>query len=64
MEINSLTAGLLDSTCYGSFDFTTTIVVIMVSCALGIGWAIFNFIQVRSINVINTSSETSRQLVN
>lgn len=42
----------------------------MVSCALGIAWAIFNFIQVKSIDVINNSgeinksSESSRQLVN
>ncbi len=57
-------AGLNDASCYGSFDFTTTIVVIIVSCVLGIAWAIFNFLQVKSINVINNNSESSRQLVN
>lgn len=65
MEINTgLMAGPTDATCYGTFDFTTTIVVIIVSCVLGIAWAIFNFLQVKSINVINNSGESSRQLVN
>jgi hypothetical protein len=39
-------------------------VVIIVSCVLGIVWAIFNFLQVRSIDVINSGGESSRQLVN
>lgn len=65
MSINTFVgAGSLDSSCYGTFDFTTTIIVIIVSCVLGIAWALFNFLQVKSINVINNTSESSRQLVN
>jgi uncharacterized protein HemX len=65
MSINTiLAAGPTDAVCYGSFDFTTTIVVIVVSCVLGIAWAIFNFLQVKAINVINNDGEASRQLVN
>jgi hypothetical protein len=38
--------------------------VIIVSCVLGICWAAFNFIQVRSINVVANTSSSSSKLVN
>jgi hypothetical protein len=53
-----------DAACLGSFDLSTTIVVIIVSCVLGICWAAFNFIQVRSINVVANTSSSSTKLVN
>ena len=37
--------------CWGAFDYTATIIVIIISCVLGIAWAVFNFIQVRKVNV-------------
>lgn len=37
--------------CYGSFDYSTTIIVIILSCVLGIVWAGINFFLVRSIRV-------------
>jgi uncharacterized protein HemX len=56
--------GALDSpNCYGSFDFTTSIVVIIIACVLGIGWAIFNFMQVRKIDVAGDGSSSTEQLV-
>jgi hypothetical protein len=45
MEINTLLgATASDAACSGKFDLTTTIIVIVVSCVLGIAWAIFNFL--------------------
>jgi hypothetical protein len=65
MEINNgVLAGTTDASCYGSFDFPTTIAVIIVACGLGIAWAIFNFLQVKAIDVMGGGSGTSRQLVN
>jgi uncharacterized protein HemX len=49
--------------CWGAFDYTTTIILIILSCALGIGWAVFNFIQVRKINVAEGSSSSRDNLV-
>ena len=40
-----------DDSCYGALSFSSTIVIIIISCLLGIAWAIFNFLQVRKINV-------------
>ena len=45
--------------CYGSFDFTTSIIIIIVCCLLGIVWAIFNFIKVRQINVASAEATSS-----
>ena len=39
------------SACYGALTFSSTVVIIIISCVLGIAWAIFNFLQVRKINV-------------
>jgi hypothetical protein len=41
--------------CYGSFDYSTSIIVIILSCVLGMVWAAINFIQVRSIKVDESS---------
>lgn len=41
--------------CYGSFSYSTSIIVIILSCVLGIVWAAINFIQVRSIKVDESS---------
>ena len=48
---NLLTPDPLDDNCRGALTFTSTVVIVIVSCVLGIVWAIFNFIQVRKINV-------------
>jgi hypothetical protein len=37
--------------CYGSLGYSASIVVIILSCGLGIVWAAINFIQVRAIKV-------------
>ena len=39
------------SDCWGAFDYTTHIVVIIISCILGIAWALFNFILVKKVKV-------------
>ena len=49
--------------CLGSFDYTTSIIIIIVSCVLGLGWAAFNFFQVRAINVREAGGSSSGQLV-
>ena len=41
------------SDCWGAFDYTTHIVVIIISCILGIAWALFNFILVKKVKVSN-----------
>jgi len=51
------------SDCYGKFDYTTSIVVIFISCVLGIIWAVINFIQVRSIKVDEATTESKTALV-
>ena len=51
------------SDCYGSFSFSASIAVIIVSCVLGIVWAAINFIQVRSIKVDEASTESKSALV-
>lgn len=62
MEYVGVTA--TDSTdCYGSFDFPTSIIIIIISCVLGLVWAVFNFIEVRKINVEDSGSSSSGQLV-
>lgn len=53
-----------DATCYGLFDYSTTITIIIVACALGIAWAIINFLQVKSIDVINHNTGSDRTLIN
>ena len=42
--------------CYGSFSYSASIIVIIISCVLGIIWAAINFILVRSIKVDESSS--------
>ena len=49
--------------CWGAFDYTTTIIIIILSCVLGIVWAVFNFIQVRKVDVADSSSGSSSRLV-
>jgi hypothetical protein len=49
--------------CYGSFSYSTSIIVIILSCVLGIVWAAINFIQVRSINVNEKGGESRTALV-
>lgn len=51
------------SDCWGAFDYTTTIIIIILSCVLGIVWAVFNFIQVRKVDVASSSSGSSSRLV-
>ena len=52
MEINKLiSAAVEQEECYGSFDLTTSIIVIIVCCVLGLAWAGINFMQVRGIKV-------------
>jgi hypothetical protein len=65
MDINKyLGATPSDSQCLGIFDYTTTIVVIIVSCALGIAWAIFNYTLVKKINVSDESHTYHGKLIN
>ena len=53
-----------DSTeCYGAFDFTTNTVIILVSCVLGIAWAVFNFIQVKKVDVLGNNGTSRDELV-
>lgn len=52
-----------DPECLGSFDYTTSIIVIIIACVLGLGWAAFNFIQVRGIDVGGESATSTGQLV-
>ena len=52
-----------DPECLGSFNYTTSIVVIIISCVLGLVWAAFNFIQVRGIDVKGEGSSSTGQLV-
>ena len=53
-----------DSTeCYGAFDFTTSVAIILVSCVLGIAWAVFNFIQVKKVDVLGNSGTSRDELV-
>lgn len=49
--------------CWGAFDYTTTIVIIILSCVLGIVWAVFNFIQVRKVQVDQTGEGSRNNLV-
>ena len=49
--------------CMGSFDYTTSIIIIIISCVLGLGWAAFNFFQVRAINVRDSGASSEGQLV-
>ena len=52
MDINKyLGATASDSQCLGIFDFSTSIIVIIVSCVLGIAWAIVNYVLVKKIDV-------------
>lgn len=51
------------SECYGSFSYSASIAVIIISCVLGIIWAAINFIQVRSIKVDDEGSESKAALV-
>ena len=49
--------------CTGAFDYTATVIIIIISCVLGIGWAVFNFVQVRKIDVANPGDTSRDQLV-
>ena len=49
--------------CYGAFDYTTHIVVIIISCVLGILWAAFNFMQVRKVDVASSEGGSRSSLV-
>jgi uncharacterized protein HemX len=51
------------SDCWGAFDYTTTIVVIILSCVLGIVWAVYNFILVRKVQVDQTGGASRDNLV-
>lgn len=51
------------SDCWGTFDFSTSIIVIIISCVLGIAWAAFNFLLVRKINVMEGDSSSRSNLV-
>lgn len=63
-QLNFADAILSDSTeCYGVFNYSATIVVIIISCVLGIAWAIINFILVKKIDVMGTSPSSSSNLV-
>ena len=65
MSINTIiSATPTDAVCYGTFDFATSIAVIIVCCVLGIAWAIFNYILVKKIDVRDKSSDSSKQLIN
>ena len=52
------------SDCHGSLTFGSSVVIIMISCALGIAWAIFNFLQVKKIDVEAPEGSSSQSLVN
>lgn len=49
--------------CYGSFNYGASIAVIIVSCVLGLAWAVVNFLQVKKINVENSGDSSTGQLV-
>lgn len=49
--------------CYGSFDYSTSIIIIILSCVLGIVWAAINFIQVRAIKVDDKGGDSQSALV-
>lgn len=51
------------SDCWGAFDYTTHIVVIIISCVLGIGWAVLNFMQVRKVDVSSSEGGSRSSLV-
>jgi uncharacterized protein HemX len=51
------------SDCLGSLDYSASIAVIIVSCVLGLAWAVVNFIQVRKINVEGSGDTSTGQLV-
>ena len=40
-----------DSTCEAPLDFGTVTIIVIISCALGLIWAAYNFFLVRKINV-------------
>lgn len=65
--MNGMTfAGVAASTssdCYGSFDYSASIAVIITSCVLGLAWAIVNFLQVKKINVEGSGDTSTGQLV-
>ena len=64
VDITLPTAGFADSAeCYGTFGYSTTIIVIILSCVLGIVWAAINFIQVRAIDVNEKGGESRTALV-
>jgi hypothetical protein len=52
MDINSIVSAARNSPeCTGSLDMGSTVLVVVLCCVLGIAWAIFNFIQVKKIDV-------------
>lgn len=51
------------SECYGSISYTASIAVIIISCVLGIIWAVINFFQVRSIKVDDEGTDSKAALV-
>lgn len=65
MDINKyLGASPSDAECLGIFDYTTTIVVIIISCVLGIVWAIVNYVLVKRINVSDETHTAHGTLIN
>jgi len=65
MDINKyLGATASDSQCLGIFDFSTSIIVIIVSCVLGIAWAIVNYVLVKKIDVSDENHTTHGHLIN
>ena len=49
--------------CYGPYDFSTTIIVVVICCVLGLLWAAYNVILVRKINVEQGTDGESESLV-
>jgi hypothetical protein len=65
MEINKYVgATASDALCLGVFDYTTTIVVIILSCVLGIAWAIVNYVLVKRIDVSDETHTAHGTLIN
>ncbi len=63
-EINFADITLSNSDeCYGVFNYSATIVVIIISCVVGIAWAIINFLLVKKIDVMGNSASSSSNLV-
>jgi hypothetical protein len=52
MDINTIVSASRNAAeCQGSLDMGSTVLLVVVCCALGIVWAVFNFIQVKKIDV-------------